>query len=323
MYKLFRKHFLRYRGYVHGRINRSRIVWGRRLEHRGPITARPEKNPGGETHIHNTLMLRKFLRYEYTLQGLKPAQAPLEDAGHPLVSCLMPTCDRFSLAQRAVACFQKQTYPNKELVVVDDGADGRLGEWVGSLRDSRIRYTRSRGKEKKFLGRLRNIALKDAQGEYIALWDDDDLSHPRRLMLQMQVTFAVSADGCFLTEQILHWPGRRQLVGIKAAGWGIFWHNTMVFKKSIVAAEKFPNVKRHVDGILVRGIIPKTNIVLCHVPQLYLRTVHGANLWDDAHFEKMMRQCGVVWQTGSEYDRAVGEVSRELGFELDGEAANG
>lgn len=326
MYKLLRKYFLRYRGYMRGRINRSRIVWGRRLEHYGIHLPLPEKNPkesGRKGDIHATFRTYKshdsWISYDFTLSDLKSAQARLEDAGYPLVSCLMPTCDRLSLAQRAVACFQKQTYPNKELVIVDDGADGRLGEWIASLHDSRLRYTRSRGKEKKILGELRNLALENAQGEYIALWDDDDLSHPRRLALQMQMMFFVSADGCFLTSQVLYWPTRGQLADTSSRHWRNGWHNTMIFKKAIVAAEKFPNIKRRVDGILCRKMLPKTKVVLCHARRLYLRTVHGANLWDEEHFEKMMRECGVNQYKGSDYNRILGELSKELRFELGGE----
>jgi hypothetical protein len=41
----------------------------------------------------------------------------------PLVSCIMPTCDRLQFVPEAVRGFLKQDYPNLELVIVDDGVN--------------------------------------------------------------------------------------------------------------------------------------------------------------------------------------------------------
>src|SRR5436190_19366183 len=40
----------------------------------------------------------------------------------PLVSVILPTCARPRLLPIALRCFEHQTYPRRELVVVDDGA---------------------------------------------------------------------------------------------------------------------------------------------------------------------------------------------------------
>src|SRR5215218_4381370 len=41
----------------------------------------------------------------------------------PLVTCIMPTCDRRRFVPHAVDCFLRQDYPNVELLIVDDGRD--------------------------------------------------------------------------------------------------------------------------------------------------------------------------------------------------------
>ena len=38
-----------------------------------------------------------------------------------LVSCVMPTCNRQGLISVALKCFLSQDWPDKELVVIDDG----------------------------------------------------------------------------------------------------------------------------------------------------------------------------------------------------------
>lgn len=45
----------------------------------------------------------------------------------PIASCLMPTTDRPQFVPRAIRCFLAQEHPEKELVIVDDGA--------GTIRD--------------------------------------------------------------------------------------------------------------------------------------------------------------------------------------------
>ena len=41
----------------------------------------------------------------------------------PMVSCIMPTCDRRPFFEQALRGFDRQTWPARELVVVDDGDD--------------------------------------------------------------------------------------------------------------------------------------------------------------------------------------------------------
>lgn len=74
----------------------------------------------------------------------------------PTVSCLMVTKDRSATARRAIRCFLTQTYPNLELVVVEDGTDDALAQHIRDLGDPRIRHHRlpRRG------GRWANCAMR-------------------------------------------------------------------------------------------------------------------------------------------------------------------
>ena len=79
----------------------------------------------------------------------------------------------------AVRCFRNQTYRNRELVILDDGGDSTLENTISLLADRDIRFIRLDPGSMP-LGALRNLAAEQARGEYVAQWDDDDLSHPRR-----------------------------------------------------------------------------------------------------------------------------------------------
>lgn len=112
----------------------------------------------------------------------------------PLVSAVMPTCDRADFALQAVRYFLRQDYPNKELVILDDGADDlghRLTE-MGLGEEQRIRYVR--GGRGLRLGTKRNRAVELARGEIIAHWDDDDWYASSRLTAQVAPLLSGEAD---------------------------------------------------------------------------------------------------------------------------------
>lgn len=56
-----------------------------------------------------------------------------------MVSCIMPTANRRALVPAAIEMFLRQTYADKELIIVDDGEDS-IADLVP--RDDSIRYIR-------------------------------------------------------------------------------------------------------------------------------------------------------------------------------------
>ena len=94
----------------------------------------------------------------------------------PLVSCVMPTFDRPEFVPQAVRCFLRQTYPHKELIVVDDG--DRRAAWHVPM-DAAIRYVGVDGRMS--LGAKRNLGVELGTGDVIAHWDDDDWYAPEYL----------------------------------------------------------------------------------------------------------------------------------------------
>jgi glycosyltransferase involved in cell wall biosynthesis len=118
-----------------------------------------------------------------------PTVQPRVEAVRPLVSCVMPTRNRADFALQAVRLFQRQDYPERELIVVDDGDDALESRLP---RDPRIRYVRApRGES---IGAKRNRACALARGAFLAQWDDDDWYGPSRLSVQLEPLLAGRAD---------------------------------------------------------------------------------------------------------------------------------
>ena len=116
-----------------------------------------------------------------TCIDITPKSRIAEQGIKPLVSCIMPTYNRRMYVPQAIQYFQRQDYPNRELLILDDG-----GQSVEDLvpPDPCIRYIRL--DKHMVLGAKRNFACNLAQGSIIAHWDDDDWIAPHRLSYQVE-----------------------------------------------------------------------------------------------------------------------------------------
>lgn len=99
----------------------------------------------------------------------------------PLVSCVLPTKDRASYIGQAIRCFQAQTYPNKELVIADNGDDHT--EKLIPSNDPTVRYVRVFGT--RTTGEMRNLCGMYSKGEILCHFDSDDWSAPTRVADQV------------------------------------------------------------------------------------------------------------------------------------------
>lgn len=87
----------------------------------------------------------------------------------PLVSCIMPTANRQQYIPFALDYFFQQNYPNKELVIIDDGKES-IANMIPDNPQIRYFYTDSIGT----IGLKRNYAIERSKGAIIMHWDDDD-----------------------------------------------------------------------------------------------------------------------------------------------------
>lgn len=103
-----------------------------------------------------------------------------------LVSIIMPSWNTAKFIAESIQCVVKQTYQNWELIIVDDCSTDNTDEVVASfLKDKRIKYLHNEKNSGAAL--TRNKAMREAQGEWIAFLDSDDLwTHDK---LEKQVSF--------------------------------------------------------------------------------------------------------------------------------------
>ena len=99
----------------------------------------------------------------------------------PLVSVYLPTRNRAASVERAIRSVLQQDYPRFELLVVDDASTDDTAALLDRLSsgDARLRFFRQR--EPRGAGVARNVAIREARGEFVTGLDDDDLMLPHRL----------------------------------------------------------------------------------------------------------------------------------------------
>jgi len=101
----------------------------------------------------------------------------------PLCSIIIPTYNHGEYIARSIECSLAQTYPNIEIIVVDDGSTDDTPERVKKFGD-RIKYIR---KQQTGRGDSRNRALIESSGKYVQFLDADDTIEADKLASQVPV----------------------------------------------------------------------------------------------------------------------------------------
>lgn len=107
---------------------------------------------------------------------------------HKLVSVNVTTYNRVELLERCIDSILRQTYPNLEVIVVDDCSTDHTSALMDRLvnEDKRIRYIRH--DKNKGNAHARNTALQNCRGYYVAFMDDDDeWIDPEKLSKQVNI----------------------------------------------------------------------------------------------------------------------------------------
>lgn len=119
--------------------------------------------------------------YTNQIQEAKRTQHQIVDG---LVSVIMPSWNTAKFIKESIESVLRQTYKNLELIIVDDCSTDNTDEIVYSFDDPRIRYYHNKRNSGAAL--TRNKGLREAQGEWIAFLDSDDLWMPNKLEYQIK-----------------------------------------------------------------------------------------------------------------------------------------
>jgi glycosyltransferase involved in cell wall biosynthesis len=211
----------------------------------------------------------------------------------------LPVPARFEHLKRSLSAYCGQTYAHRELVVVmDRGTDqarDAIGRHVAALNRPDIRLVDPPGTPT--LGALRNISWREARGDILCQWDDDDLYHPDRIEQQLAALRRSASLSVCLQEVMQFFPASRRLYQIN-------WSATPLTAKpgSLMCLKSAPI--RYPEAGAEASLGEDTAVLLqlqrlgsFHAlpgaPHLYVYVSHGQNTYDDAHHHMLADRLAV------------------------------
>ena len=207
-------------------------------------------------------------------------QVALEPA-LPLVSCVMVTRDRADFVLQSIRYFERQDYPSRELIIIDDGRQSLEGVLPN---DSRIRYVRLGHKQS--IGAKRNLGSELAQGSIVAHWDDDDWYAPDRLSTQAAPLLSGEADITGLKAEVFfdlpRWEFWRCTAELHRRLFVEDVHGgTLVYRREVwERLARYPDCSLAEDAGFLRQVVRRgARLKKEHREGLFVYVRHGTNSW--------------------------------------------
>ena len=200
----------------------------------------------------------------------------------PWISCVCVSQNRAVFLKRAISYFNNQSYPNKDLVIVYTGSDELLNADI--VRDEKIKVITPPKDSCLTLGERRNISIQYAKGDYFCVWDDDDWFHNDRLEIQMRSLLESGKPANTLSRLLLYNALTRKAYLSSERFWeGSLLCKTDLFRESL----QYPKLDKGEDNDVVMKLVNQNRVDSLFAPYLYTYLFHGANTWDDNHFQHL------------------------------------
>ncbi len=107
-----------------------------------------------------------------------------ENTVNPLVSIIMAAYNAERYIGNAIQSILNQTYPNIELLVINDGSSDSTEMIIRKFSDPRIKYFKE---ENQGVSTARNIGLTKMKGDFFCLMDADDIYPLNSLAARIEV----------------------------------------------------------------------------------------------------------------------------------------
>jgi glycosyltransferase involved in cell wall biosynthesis len=209
--------------------------------------------------------------------------------------------DRLDCFKRSFQCYIDQIYPNKELVIVNEGSkeyQNQIEKHVSERNDVKLVFL----KGWYSLGSLRNISIALCNGDLFVQWDDDDFNSPERLSVQFNHLSKSQAKVCYLSEQLHYYFDTKQLFWESWAKFCSGGHKKyslipgtgMAWKKEF--GVRYPSAGEWCsageDSVLAYKLCDNEDDVflLAEYGHMQMYSFHGKNVWDSEHHLKISKE---------------------------------
>lgn len=123
-----------------------------------------------------------------------------EHLEYPLITIALTCFNAEDTIERAIDSALCQTWPNKEIIVVDDCSSDKSINIINKIADQHSIVKVLLNEKNKGTAASRNALIDNAAGEFIAFFDDDDESAPERVKVQYNhiVEHEAKTEECFI-----------------------------------------------------------------------------------------------------------------------------
>ena len=175
-----------------------------------------------------------------------------------LISVIIPYYKNIKFIEKAINSILNQTYKNLEIIIIydDDNLDDL--KFLQKLTANQNKIKLIVNKKRSGAGLSRNIGISIANGEYIAFLDSDDYWDDNKLLYQLNFMINQEKDfthtSYYIVDEMDQIKGSRigrDIVDFKklllSCDVGL---STVMIKKNLLEANKFPNLKTKEDFVL-------------------------------------------------------------------------
>lgn len=205
---------------------------------------------------------------------------------YPMITALMVTTGRIPLVKQSYKYFKKQDYPNKHLLIVNDGdvkEHEALKKIMGEDREVSVLHSA----RKRKLGELRNLALEYSPSDLTIQWDDDDWYGPTRISEQYKGHHDGEYPAVVLKEQLHYFCDTNEVAWVSDPN-GI--EGTLFLDRR--AGKFYPPASKGEDTVLKKELKLQNMLHIVEGGTCYCRTFHGSNTWDRDHHIERIRVMG-------------------------------
>jgi len=213
---------------------------------------------------------------------------------HPLVSCICVTQNRSQLLLKTIISFDQQNYPNTELVISYPKNDHESKRLVAHIiRATEIKIITVERDENETIGTARNNAIKASTGDYVCMWDDDDIHFFSRVADQYNL---LQGEGRYFESSVL----MRILLydtPTKSAYLSFYdyWGGTLLCKKEHILQYPCTDTNQFECKPVIDYLKSKKLIFeMSGNPSLYVSVYHGKNLISDINFQYLCKKSDLL-----------------------------
>jgi glycosyltransferase involved in cell wall biosynthesis len=138
------------------------------------------------------------------------------------VSIIIPTYNSADYLPETIESVLSQDYKDIEIIVVDDMSTDNTRDIISDIGSDKIRYV-CLDKNHGGPSRPRNIGVKEAKGEYIALCDSDDLFVNGRIHSAVELLQKFPEVGLVFTNAEKFEDKTNRIIGNFLTGYDLFW----------------------------------------------------------------------------------------------------